>query len=156
MDPGSILIILAVFLLTALFLSRPFWEETTEVARENDDYLSDLMEKRERLLTAIEELDFDHQLGKVSENAYRYRRRRLVESGADVLKELDQYSLSDHAAAPSQKPQSEGQELDELEQLIASRRHEVLDSEHRFCSQCGFATREDDKFCGNCGAKINP
>jgi hypothetical protein len=154
MDPGSILIILAIFMLTALFLSRPFWDDTIEVTRENDDKLSHLLAERERLLTAIEELDFDHQLGKVNENAYRYRRRRLLESGGGVLKELEKYSSKGQTTPQKQQPPSPGEEEDDLEKLIASRRQKILESEHRFCSQCGFAVREGDKYCGNCGADL--
>lgn len=154
MDPGSFLVVAAIFLLVALFISRPFWEDSIEVSQHPDDRHSHLLAERERLLTAIEELDFDHQLGKVSEILYQHRRRRLIEAGGVVMKELEQYG--DHARLRGEDHQTRpaGVEDDDLEELISARRSEILESEHRFCPQCGYAVREMDQFCANCGTGL--
>jgi hypothetical protein len=50
--------------------------------------------ERAAVLAAIRELDLDQQTGKITEDDHAARRAQLVERGVDVLKAIDQLSIS--------------------------------------------------------------
>jgi hypothetical protein len=152
MDLGSMFIILAIFLLVALFISRPFFENTAYQEQEGNDRFSHLLAERERLLDALEELDFDHSLGKVAENAYQYRRQTLLQQGAQVLQELEEFRPQ--ADASSAESAARAAEEDPLEAMIAARRAEVRETSRSYCPQCGNRVQKTDKFCGKCGSEL--
>jgi hypothetical protein len=116
MDIGSLLVILALLLLVGLFISRPLLERK-EIRITSADILEDhehsaLLAERDRILTSLEELDFDYAVGKIPAEDYPILRRTLVQKGADVLRALDKYE--------SEVPE---QEIDtRLESAIAARR----------------------------------
>ena len=95
MDIGSLLVILALLLLVGFFISRPLLERK-ELKITSQDILEDhehsaLLAERDRILTSLEELDFDYAVGKIPAEDYPILRRALVQKGADVLRALDQY-----------------------------------------------------------------
>jgi hypothetical protein len=118
MDLGSIFLILALLTLVGLFISRPFMErkEIVQEAELNsiEHQRSALLAERDRILNALQELDFDHALGKIPEDEYPVQRVRLVQGGAEVLRQLD--SLNER---PS------GGEEARLEAAIAARQSEA-------------------------------
>lgn len=93
MDLGSILFILALMVLVGLIIGRPFFEKDQKSPQAEFDALdhqqSTLLAERDRILNAIQELDFDHALGKVPENEYPSQRTILMQKGAEVLRQLD-------------------------------------------------------------------
>jgi hypothetical protein len=127
MDLGSIFLILALAVLVSLFVSRPFFETASETgapkqpetdmaassagaepaaegpgqtangARRDHDR-SALLAERERLITALQELDFDHDLGKIPAEDYPAERMALLEAGANVLRKLDELGAREDAA----------------------------------------------------------
>src|SRR5512145_657270 len=96
MDIGSLLLILALFLFVAWFIARPFFETQPKFAGpggSNEHARSFLLAERERVLTALQELDFDHTLGKVPENDYPIQRAALLQRGADILRQMDTLAI---------------------------------------------------------------
>lgn len=100
MDLGSILLILALLVLVGLFVARPLLEKEraggkpagrastpAENAAEHDR--STLLAEHDRLLNALQELDFDFALGKIPQEDYPTQRQALLHQGADVLRRLD-------------------------------------------------------------------
>ncbi len=111
MDIGAILIGLAVLIGVAFLVSGPLVDRR----QQREKTLSEaerLREQRDRILTTLRDLDFDHASGKIQEEDYTPLRAKLVADGADVMKQLDELE----AAAPA------GLET-ELEQAIAAHRH---------------------------------
>ena len=100
MELGSIFLILALFVIVIVFISRPLFEEKTPVNQslvspeEHDS--SSLMAERDQILDAIQELDFDYALGKIPESDYPLQRKMLLDRGVETLRNLD--ALSDHAS----------------------------------------------------------
>jgi hypothetical protein len=90
MDLGSILIILALILVTVAFVGHPLMRgvglEVTEINRR----LSELLAERDRVLAGLEELDMDHAMDKVLQEDYLVQRGSLVSRGAEVLKAIDE------------------------------------------------------------------
>ncbi|HWQ83818.1 MAG TPA: hypothetical protein VN363_04580, partial [Anaerolineales bacterium] len=103
MDIGSILIILALLIPVVLFIARPFYEprliEQEGLNQHEDHDLSGLLAERDRILNALQELEFDHVLGKIPDEDYPAQRAWLVQQGADVLRRLDQIQASDSLLA---------------------------------------------------------
>ena len=67
MEIGSIFLILALFILVALFVARPFFENKSVSVTEKEQEISSLMAEHDRVLGALQELDFDHYMGKIPE-----------------------------------------------------------------------------------------
>ncbi len=99
----------------------------------------ELLEEKRRVLAAIKELDFDHAMGKLSDEDHRTIRARYERRAAEVLRALDEPSalhpwaraLAEGAVAPSSAPSPA-------------------------CPGCGAALDADARFCKHCGTKVAP
>lgn len=176
MDIGSIFLILGLLILVVLFVSRPLFETQraeSSYTSQREHQVSALMAERDRLLGAIEELDFDHVLGKIPEENYPSQRATLLRRGADVLRELDDLlptpdadKVEDRleaaiaarkattAAHSAQRRVHTGSD-DPFEQMIANRRRERNEKSAGFCPNCGGPLQRSDHFCPKCGTKIS-
>ncbi len=83
---GAVLAVAAVW-----FVARPFLTATTESERLEapDAGRLDLVERRDRALAALKELEFDHRTGKVSDEDYRQQVGELRRAAAEALRALD-------------------------------------------------------------------
>lgn len=182
MDIGSILLILALLILVGLFISRPFFEREDTIigaeVSEEEHELSALMAERDRILNALQELDFDNALGKIPEQDYPFQRSALLASGAEVLRHLDAFRAG---SAPAEDAEARIEAVvaarradarrvaagngrpdasvavgpdDEMEQLLASRRRQRGEKAAGFCPRCGGAVQKSDRFCPKCGASL--
>jgi len=157
--------LLAGFLVVRPFLDRQAVRETAQ-----DQARSALLAERERVLDALQELDFDHVLGKITDEDYPMQRTLLLQEGAEVLKQLDtveadapgpavsdvvERAIADRRAAVNGGPRQPVAADDEIERLIASRRRELAGRPAGFCHQCGQAVHQADKFCSKCGASLS-
>lgn len=125
MDLGAIFLILAVALLVAIFVSRPFLSRraASEMlirpgVEEAEIRHSTLLAERDRILTALQDLEFDFTLGKIPAEDYPVQRAELLKAGADVLRQLDTLSGSTVAVTAE----------DRVESAVAARR---ADAAHR-------------------------
>lgn len=187
MDIGSIFLILALLILVALFISRPFFEQATSKAnamtvQEEHDY-SSLLAERDRILNALQELDFDYVLGKIPDEDYPAQRAFLLQKGAEVLKKLDEIQSPGtlegeddldarieaaiarrraDAARTDGGPSSQAVAVaappfdpeDDIEVMLANRRRQQKEKLGGFCPQCGGPVRKSDRFCPKCGAGL--
>jgi hypothetical protein len=175
MDIGSLLLVLAVTLIVAGFVARPLMDRA--VRPDSTAGTSDLTTQREAVLTELRELDFDHDTGKMIEEDYQVQRNRLVETGARILRALDQLqpapadednierlvaarrrrSTADDAAVERKvaaRRQSPVVTDDEIEQAVAARRSKAGAAAGPACPKCRNAVLSSDKFCPHCGAKL--
>jgi len=187
MDIGSIFLILALLAVVVLLVSRPLFlrqnKPVFELSDREDHEHSALLAERDRVLTALEELDFDNGMGKIPEEDYPVQRALLLQYGADILRKLDEYS----ASGKEQKADVDAEEKaevrleatllarrgdrptpaaavfvenggeqadDDIEILIASRRRARNGRSAGFCPQCGGPLQKSDRFCPKCGATV--
>ncbi|HBX70406.1 MAG TPA: hypothetical protein DEH25_13770 [Chloroflexi bacterium] len=168
MDIGSIFLILALLIPVVVFIARPLLErKSTVVTVEEHDY-SALLAERDRVLNALQELEFDHTLGKIPEAQYPAQRANLMRYGADILRRIDEYqgqsaesnlddrleaAISDRKVAVAAPVAADPD--DELETLISNRRRAQKSNGQPkpcgFCPQCGNCVQESDRFCPKCG-----
>ena len=59
MDIGSIFLILAILIPTAIFIARPLFDHKAVSISEEDRQYSHWLAERDRALNALQELDFD-------------------------------------------------------------------------------------------------
>jgi hypothetical protein len=125
MDIGSFFLILALLLLVALFVSRPFFEPQrapSAISDAQDHELSGLLAERDRVLNSLQELDFDHALGKIPEEDYPAQRAHQLQYGAEILRKIDELqgeSLTAPAGQSQESPEAR------IEAVIAARRADV-------------------------------
>jgi rubrerythrin len=172
MDLGSIFLILALLLLTGLFVARPFFDHKGTLVSKEERVHSSLLADRDRILAALQELDFDNSMGKIPEEDYPVQRALLLKRGADVLRQMEEEQGQKHAqrdqsrlkaAVAGAQPAAAAvggarsgvrHEDDDLERLIASRRRDRSEKASGFCPQCGGPLQKSDQFCPKCGAGV--
>lgn len=182
MDVGSIFLVLTVVLLVVIFVGRPFLRPQkesvqTQAAEGAEHQRSSLLAQRDRLLTALQELDFDQRLGKIPAEDYPEMRSTMLQEAALVLRKLDeiqgsaqQESVEDRiekviaarradAAVVRSGNGAEAVRVaarpnDELENQIASRKRERQEKSTGFCPKCGKPALKSDRFCSRCGTTL--
>jgi len=164
MDLGAILFLLALLILVVIFVGRPFLSGA-KIARATTQENSALLAERERILTALQELDFDNALGKIPAEDYPAQRADLLQRGADVLRQLDELQgksaarteerIEAAAAAHNSKATAKSRPADlsddDLEDMIAKRRQSRKEKTGGFCPRCGKPVLLSDQFCPACG-----
>jgi len=178
MDLASILLILALIIPVAAFVLRPLYSRTAAPLTEAARRTSPLLAERERILSALQELDFDHVVGKIPEEDYPARRAALVAEGAAVLKALDELEKEDGRGKKEKGGRRAGELDAALEAAVSSARRSGADLETAlesavastrttpangrilspgsYCPQCGKPVQADDKFCARCGHALVP
>jgi hypothetical protein len=161
MEPTAIFFLLIVLALIVLFVTRPLVERRRVRATETSQELSFLLAERERLLTALQELDFDQTLGKIPAEDYAAQRASLLHKGAEVLRQLDSLAPGTarlaggkgQNAVSAPKPAALLSD-DDLEDLLAKRRKSRKDKIAGFCPSCGKPVPRSDVFCPSCGSTL--
>lgn len=181
MDIAAIFFTLAVVGLVGMYVGQPFIQRRGRRASQEDHEVSALMAEYDRVVNTLQELDFDHSLGKVPAEDYPRQRAELLAQGADLLRRLDALTpLSGTSTHPSSAGRG-GQDVesrmeaavasrradtalnraagalddDDLESMIASRRKAHKEKSAGFCPKCGKPILVSDRFCPSCGKAIN-
>ena len=151
MTASALIIVLFVFILTGLIVLRPFLEKGEGILKTSSGMYDSLLAEQERLLAAIEELDLDLELEKISSTEHQQDRQNLLTQAADVLRELDKYSKPKRDKTKPEKVESSTD--DELEKMIKARRSQIEAQRTEECSSCGEKIGPEDQFCSHCGMK---
>lgn len=169
MEIAAILLTLGVAILVGLYLYAPLLERQAHGVTLEEHELSALMAERDRVITSLQELDFDFKLGKIPEEDYPAQRAGLLQKGADVLRQIDSFSPK---SAPAQDTESRLEKAiaarradasakrsqltdDEIESMVVARRKARKDKSAGFCSKCGKPVMASDKFCPSCGNPLS-
>lgn len=164
MDIISFILALAVLAVTAFFVMQPLLDR--KLARqplvvrrkiiEDEHQRSILMAERERVLSALTELEQDHDMGKLADEDYPLHRSALMQKGADVLRQLDELNMaaSEPGNGQTVKLAAPTPGEDDLEALIAARRQDRKEKVVAYCGSCGHPVQSTDKFCPHCGAGV--
>lgn len=178
MDLGSFLLIIALAVIVGIIIIQPLlqYSDKDRIISANkavtaaEHERSVLLASRDSVLTALKELDFDFALGKIPQEDYSDQRAYLAQSGADILRRLDQYEPANAAAgmsaedrveaavaarrADAQKRINTNAEKDELDAAINARRRKKEEKSAGFCPKCGNAVQKSDVFCSRCGKTL--
>jgi hypothetical protein len=87
---GVALAALAVLLVALPFLREPVTrDDRLDAPTAEQDARLTLVEQRDRALSALKELEFDHRTGKITDDDYRRELAPLRQAAAAALKALD-------------------------------------------------------------------
>ncbi len=189
---GALFMVLAVAFLVGLYIGQPFLRGLNLTAKqkrkpdsdEAERQRSTLLAERDRILTSLQDLDFDYALGKVPDEDYPLQRMAFMEEGAEVLRELDvlepqsvlKVSAEDRleaavaarradarangnngtalAAVGAPRRRTLSNGSDEVEKMVEARRQNRPEKAAGFCPHCGKPVQKSDKFCSRCGQVI--
>ncbi|NWG06684.1 MAG: zinc ribbon domain-containing protein [Chloroflexi bacterium] len=171
MQIAAIFFTLAIFILVAMYLYAPFMERRARRVTEEEHELSALLAERDRVVNALQELDFDFRLGKIPEEDYPGQRAGLLQKGADILRKIDTLSpqvvpaqneearlekaiAARRADTSAANPQPQGLSDDDIEAMISSRRKSRKEKAGGFCPKCGKPVMTTDRFCPSCGKSL--
>lgn len=156
MDLAAVLFLIALLLAVSLYLVAPVMNNRPRRRTEETQEVSSLLAERERLLNALQELDFDFQLGKIPEEDYPDQRADLLKRGAEVLKKLDALAASRPQLVTQRAGDSAeaGLSDDDIESLLAARRKARKTKSAGFCPRCGKSILITDHFCPHCGKAL--
>jgi NADH pyrophosphatase NudC (nudix superfamily) len=157
MEPVALFLLLILLGLIVLFVTRPFFKRRRINAAESNREISSLIAERERLLAALQELDFDQSLGKIPAEDYPAQRALLLQKGAEVLRKLDTLTEGANITGrigegyvSASKPVTILTD-DDLEDMLSKRRNTRKDKTAGFCPKCGKPVLQSDVFCPACG-----
>lgn len=110
-----------------------------------------LIAEKERLLNAIEEIDLEYELNKISSEEHTRNREILMGEAAKVLTELDKYPKS---GSSKRKTTVSDEKKDNLERMIADRRKQLKREMSKKCPHCGETVDSSAQFCSHCGGAL--
>ncbi len=165
MDLGALLLLIAVLLITAAIVTRPFLADqpgrrnstpgTAAGMQPFDQQVSTLLAEKEHLLNIIQELDFDRDTGKIPQDLYQANRTEMLQQAAGLLMKLDELGYKEpEKKSAAAHPAGKRAEYDDLDELIARRRLAKTSKAEGFCAKCGSAIQATDRFCPKCGKTV--
>lgn len=117
-------------------------ENTLESAIIEETEWDLLLRKKERLLANLQDLDFEYKCGKLSESDYAQVRKEMTGEVATVLEHI-------HGIEKSL-------DLDALiRREVTARKDGTPKGSPYICPSCSFNNPPKNKFCAECGAKLN-
>ena len=99
MDIAALFFTLAILVLVAMYLYAPLARRYARAVTEEEHELSALMAERDRVINALQELDFDFKLGKIPSEDYPTQRVNLLQKGADILKKIDELTSEERSGS---------------------------------------------------------
>jgi len=98
----------------------------------------ELQERKQSIYEAIKDIEFDYEMGKLSEEDFHELRQQYKNEAVEVLKQLDQ--------TQTKKVKSK--------KIYSRKKSGAARDAARFCWVCGIEIMPEDKFCGNCGNNL--
>ena len=173
------LIILIISTAVAIYIALPFFLKRGsqgndapvifEVeSREHEiEKLKSLDNQKETLYSAIRDIDFDFELGKLSKEDFIELKNQYKFEAAGVLKEIDQIQNQGGTKTPDyeleqeiltyrkRKPDSYSDDNKIQEGISAFKSASNKTNTDHKCSGCGSEYSSADLFCSKCGASLN-
>ncbi len=173
MELGAFFLVLAVGLLVGLYVAQPLLERRGRRMIAEGHETSALMAERDRVVNALQELDFDFKLNKIPAEDYPIQRAELLKKGTEVLKQLDTLTSNSQPVSNGKgaadriesavaarradlaTAKATVRDDDDAEALIAARRKTRKGKSGGFCPRCGKPVLVSDRFCPHCGKSIS-
>jgi len=162
-----------IALLAAIFISLPFF--LRHRGRSGEEYfpdrraekLKELNSRKDSLLTAIKDIEFDYGLGKLTRDDFEELDGKYRVEAASLLKEMDSaggaavedkfdYDIEKEIRAERNKFLTPHDDEEIEKEILRAREASWSQSADRYCTKCGSACGAEDLFCSRCGAKLNP
>lgn len=155
-------ILAAIIVLGILaFIAYPLFTAPREELAETPDALDSLLSQRDAEYDAIRDLDFDFQMGKLSQNDYATMREKYKGRAAVALQQIDaiggngadtpvEEQVTQLRATKRAAPAAD----DAIEREIARLRAGKSAASELRCANCGTPYHAGDEFCAKCGNRL--
>ncbi|HEX9653523.1 MAG TPA: zinc ribbon domain-containing protein [bacterium] len=131
----TVIIFLLLTAAVSYFVVSPIMQSRREnLMKDSNHKANDLIDRKEAIYAAIKDIEFDYQMGKLSEEDFQMLRQQYKDEAVGLLKKIDQIQ---HKAVKSKDKSAPRKKADA--------------ASPRFCWSCGEAVTHGDKFCVNCG-----
>ncbi len=94
---------------------------------------TDLEERKDNIYAAIKEIEFDFQMGKLSEDDFNDLRQQYKSDAIRLLQEIDKAQPGGTKAAGKKSAKTQSV---------------------NFCWKCGAPQKKEDRFCSDCGTNL--
>ncbi len=117
-----------------------------------EDILKELKNKKDGAYGTIRELEFDLNMGKLSEEDFQILKRQYIQEAVGYMKEMDK--LESPQAAFSKPVDTVLEE--EIEQgVTAIHNHKSTQRKYIYCTSCGEKATVESRFCTACGSNLH-
>ncbi|HET6444264.1 MAG TPA: zinc ribbon domain-containing protein [candidate division Zixibacteria bacterium] len=131
----AILIGLAFLLVTIPIVAKPLQRKKRPNQSNGENNTRGSQRGYKQILLALRDLDFDHQLGVVTESDYQQNRAILLAEAAEACEE----------------PMPVEGDLSQLIEAAVGERRKHHSNGHSQCAGCGADIKPGDKYCPACG-----
>lgn len=148
------LAVIGMILGSAYWVSYPILSSRKAGACDESPFregLLDLEIQKKEVYTAIKEMEFDHKMGKLSEEDYRQLTERYTSKAIGSLRKIEELEREEN--------RSRDIESEIEKEIMALRQGElrgrIKSGKFSFCTQCGRKASSGDRFCSQCGEKLD-
>lgn len=163
----TLFIAFIVSLAVILYVVRPLIDGSAAPVYVEDDRLTDLLSRKDAVLQAIKDLEFDRNVGKLEASDFDRFSQSLSRQAVGLMQQIEKI-----APSSTQHDDLLEQEIAKLRktgaQVVASKaapikKVAVSTNGHtpapaagktKFCTECGQPVGTNHKFCANCGASL--
>jgi len=138
------------FVLTPLFRKD---DRRDDLGPKRSDLLEELKTKKEAAYAAIREMEFDYNMGKLTEEDFAILKRQYLEEAAGYMKEMDALAERSDVFSASGGIQVAEENQDEK---VAGRAERTNPENDVYCTSCGKKAAPKNRFCTGCGASLKP
>lgn len=133
-----------------VYITRPWWaQHWNSQTQPNSTPGTSLADQREATLTALRDLDFDHAVGKVTEEDYAILRQTLLTKAAAIMTQIEQEQVVLNARI-------EAEILAARQNLNGGRLAHSPAEANRVCPTCSRVPHPGDLYCRGCGTQLAP
>ena len=156
MEIVAILIGLGMLGVSIPLIIRPFRQKKLKDHKKPNAHAQN-EEHRVATLSALRDLDFDHKIGKVSDEDYVPLRAQLVAEAAQYVQQQDEEDKKLEALIQAHRV-SHGSKCEQCGSSVEAGNHfcpkcGALVS-NNLCPSCGKDVRDGDLFCPSCGGQL--
>jgi hypothetical protein len=158
----TITIALLLSLAALAFVLWPLFSAKVKPYHTENDELAELLVRKEGIMAAIKDLEFDHRVGKVSEEDFQRFDARLRRQAIIYMQQIEKIAPETTGLEDALEAEIARQRRTDNGKAAAPVRVETTKvvaaaptaSSSRFCTTCGEPLSANHKFCANCGTPI--
>jgi hypothetical protein len=159
----TLILALGLSLLVVAYVIWPLLKAGPLLSLVDDDRLAELISRKDAVVRALKDLEFDLHVGKLNQAEYRRFEERLSRQAIGLLQQIEKI-VPESASLDAQLEE-------EIARLRKTRDPAALTaiaapapvavpptgaaSKPRFCPYCGHPAQPDHKFCANCGSGLS-
>ncbi|MFQ5631185.1 MAG: zinc ribbon domain-containing protein [bacterium] len=139
----EIIIFIVIILASLAYITQPYFQKQPAVPKTKKAQSKrriDLQAQRDTVLASIKDLEFDREMGKVSEEDYLQMNDQFRREAVSILQQIDQSN-----GRPGAHKKRKRDRHIVRQQKNAKGGHS--------CMHCGAEIDQQDRFCSNCGGK---